>query len=62
MNQENNGMERTSTELALFAIAFFGCVVGAAGIALPSAWVAISGFLVLSLSLGGFGLRQFLGE
>jgi hypothetical protein len=55
-------MERTSTELALFAIAFFGCVVGAAGIALPSAWVAISGFLVLSLSLGGFGLRQFLGE
>ena len=62
MNQEPDGIERSPTELALFAIAFGGFVVGAAGIVLSSAGVALSGFLLLSLALGAFGLRQFLGE
>jgi hypothetical protein len=62
MNQESDGIERSPTELALFAITFGGFVVGAAGIVLSSAGIAICGFLGLSLALGAFGLRQFLGE
>jgi len=62
MNHEPDGIERSPTELALFAIAFGGIVVGAAGIVLSSLGVTLCGFLLSSVAWGIFGLRQFLGE
>lgn len=62
MNGNSDGMERTPVEMALFAIAFFGFVIGAVGLVLRSPAIAILGFLGLGVACGGFLLRQFLGE
>ncbi len=58
MNQKSDAMERSSTELTLFAIAFGGFVVGATGVLIPNVGAALIGLLVLSLALGAFGLLR----
>jgi hypothetical protein len=62
MNGETNEMERTSTDLALFGAAFFGFVIGAAGLVLSCILVAVTGLAVLGFALGGFLLKQLADD
>ena len=55
-------MERTPVEMALFAMAFFGVIIGTTGLVLRSPVVAILGFLGIGVACGGLLLCQFLGE
>ncbi len=62
MNGQLIDAERSSWELILFAIASLGVLMGLIGVILSSIPIAIFGLLFLAMGVGGFLVRQAVGE
>ena len=59
---EHSHEGRSPVALAGFGVAFLGFVLGAVGVVLNSVSLAVLGFLLMAVVLGGFLLGQALGE
>ncbi len=53
---------RSAAECGLFAISFFGILLGVAGVVAASAGVAVCGLLAAALAASGFLLKQSVDE
>jgi len=56
MHRDMDRNERSSTEYLLFALAFLGFGIAAAGIVLASPFLALSGLAVMLIAVSGFAL------
>jgi hypothetical protein len=58
MNGNVRWSERTTSDFILFGMAFVGVVLGAIGVIVTFVPVAVMGFVLLFLALGGFMLKN----
>ncbi len=54
--------ERSSRELILFSVIAFGVLLSVVGVILSSIAMATLGLFLVGTGLGGFWVRQWLGE